>query len=361
MGSLLNWQAGMSVNELGKLLTQLKGGCDTITITPLPTASNQTYLAPQQTDEPDKTRIAHTKITNNWWVASYSALQIEDSRLIGEDPSPLPQELETAQDDKQNDEAEFNKEPSTKTLAGIHSLARGAEAGVLIHDLLEQCAHSGFSAVQKDPALSRELIQKRFSASEWMHKQDIIASALSCWLTMPLLEDADLSLAQLSFDTYQAELEFLIGADTVNTQVLDRLVTQHTFRGQPRPGLQPKQVNGLLKGFIDLVFVHNQRYYIVDYKFNSLGNDDAAYTPEALEKAMLEKRYDLQYALYLLALHRLLKVRLGAHYDYDKHIGGGLYLFLRGVQGPTGGRLFNKPPRELIESMDRLFTDGVSV
>ena len=361
MGSLLNWQAGMSVNELGKLLAQLKGDCDMITITPLPAASNQAYLAPQQTDQPDKTRVASTKITNNWWVASYSALQIEDSRLIGEDPSPLPQELETAQDDKQNDEAEFNMAPSTKALAGIHSLARGAGAGVLIHDLLEQCAHSGFSAVQKDPALSRELIQKRFSASEWLHKHDIIASALSCWLNMPLLEDANLSLAQLGFDTYQAELEFLIGADTVNTQVLDRLVTQHTFRGQPRPGLQPKQVNGLLKGFIDLVFVHNQRYYVVDYKFNSLGNDDPAYTPEALEKAMLVKRYDLQYALYLLALHRLLKVRLGAHYDYDKHIGGGLYLFLRGAQGPTGGRLFNKPPRELIESMDRLFTDGVSV
>jgi len=71
---------------------------------------------------------------------------------------------------------------------------------------------------------------------------------------------------------------------------------------------------------------------------------------------MLSKRYDLQYSLYLLALHRLLKVRLGTHYDFDRHIGGGLYLFLRGSQGPTGGRLFTKPPRELIESLDKLFS-----
>ncbi|MDD2800842.1 MAG: hypothetical protein PHE96_05225, partial [Methylococcales bacterium] len=108
-------------------------------------------------------------------------------------------------------------------------------------------------------------------------------------------------------------------------------------------------------GFIDLVFVHNQQYYVADYKFNALGNNDAAYTAEALEAAMLSKRYDVQFALYLLALHRLLKVRLGASYDYDTHIGGGLYLFLRGWQGPTGGRAFNKPPRAMIEALDKLF------
>jgi len=59
-----------------------------------------------------------------------------------------------------------------------------------------------------------------------------------------------------------------------------------------------------------------------------------------------------------LALHRLLKVRLGETYDYDTHIGGSLYLFLRGAQGPTGGRQFDKPPRALIEGMDRLFSGG---
>ena len=173
---------------------------------------------------------------------------------------------------------------------------------------------------------------------------------------MPLLEGENLSLAQLGADDYQAEMEFLLGADSVNVQALDQLVTRHTFAGQPRPSLLPRYVNGLLKGFMDLVFVYKQQYYVVDYKFNSLGNEDASYTPEALEQAMLSKRYDLQYSLYLLALHRLLKVRLGAQYDYDTHIGGGLYLFLRGAQGPSGGRLLTKPPRELIEGLDTLFS-----
>ena len=75
-----------------------------------------------------------------------------------------------------------------------------------------------------------------------------------------------------------------------------------------------------------------------------------------METAMLSKRYDLQCVLYLLALHRLLKARLGSGYDYDIHVGGGLYLFLRGSQGPGGGRMFAKPPKILIEKMDSLFS-----
>ncbi|MEQ1529476.1 MAG: PD-(D/E)XK nuclease family protein [Methylococcales bacterium] len=352
----MNWQAGMPADALGPQLTLLKGGCESIMMTGLPTVSDEPYLAQQQADQLDTTRFAAARIANNWWVASYSALQIEETQLISEEQSHLPQELETAQDDKQNDEADLNLSPTLKTLVGIHSLARGSGPGVLIHDLLEQCAKLGFSAVQTNPTLGLQLIQKGFAASEWAHKQDIIASALSHWLSMPLLEGTDLSLAQLGVDAYQAEMEFMLGADGVDVQVLDRLVTRYTFAGQPRPSLLPRNVNGLLKGFIDLVFVHHQQYYVVDYKFNSLGNDAAAYTAEALEKAMLSKRYDLQYSLYLLALHRLLKVRLGTHYDFDRHFGGGLYLFLRGSQGPTGGRLFTKPPRELIESLDKLFS-----
>ncbi|NOR19198.1 MAG: exodeoxyribonuclease V subunit beta, partial [Xanthomonadales bacterium] len=356
MGSLLGWEPKKPASDLGEQLENLKGTCETISKTRIPEPSDDNYLPPQQADQPEATRTATTKINSKWWVASYSALQIEDKLVAKDDQPYLEQEPETALDDKQNDEAEFNAELSTNSLAGIHGLARGAGPGVLVHDLLEQCAHLGFASVQANPDLGKELIQKRFVSAEWTNKHDIIASALSHWLTMPLLEDSNVSLSQLNADTYQAELEFLIGVDTVNTLALDRLVTQYTFPGQPRPKVLPRPVNGLLKGFIDLVFVHNQQYYVVDYKFNSLGDNDTAYTRETLEAAMLAKRYDLQYTLYLLALHRLLKTRLGVNYDYDVHIGGGLYLFLRGSQGPVRGRVFDKPPRKLIESLDELFS-----
>ena len=299
---------------------------------------------------------ATASIADNWWIASYSALQVEDKSSIQAIDINLTHAPETAHDDKQNDEADMSSGASTKTLAGIHSLPRGAGPGVLMHDLLEQCGQHGFKAMQSSPDLRRQLIEKIFSPTIWDDKRGIIAMALTQWLTMPLLENNNISLADFSPDQYQAELEFLIGAYDVNVQTLDRLVTRYTFAGKVRPRLLPTQVNGLLKGFIDLVFVHNRQYYVVDYKFNGLGNNDDAYTKEAMETVMLAKRYDLQYALYLLALHRLLKARLGVNYDYDTHVGGGLYLFLRGSKSPSGGRVFGKPSRLLIEGLDSLFS-----
>jgi exodeoxyribonuclease V beta subunit len=70
---------------------------------------------------------------------------------------------------------------------------------------------------------------------------------------------------------------------------------------------------------------------------------------------MLEHRYDLQYVLYLLALHRLLKIRLGDAYDIDTHLGGAVYLFLRGNRS-----VFDKPSREFIEQLDCLFSNTIA-
>ena len=91
---------------------------------------------------------------------------------------------------------------------------------------------------------------------------------------------------------------------------------------------------------------------MADYKSNWLGIDAAAYTDQAMSDAILEHRYDLQYVLYLLALHRQLRLRL-PDYDYERHMGGALYLFLR---APAQGVWLARPPRELIEALDALFT-----
>jgi exodeoxyribonuclease V beta subunit len=103
-----------------------------------------------------------------------------------------------------------------------------------------------------------------------------------------------------------------------------------------------------------LLFEHEGRYYILDYKSNALGGGDQDYTREVMRDAIAHARYDLQYVLYLLALHRLLSSRLQG-YDYDTHVGGAIYLFLRGIQGPASGVHFEKPPKSLILALDRLF------
>ena len=128
---------------------------------------------------------------------------------------------------------------------------------------------------------------------------------------------------------------------------------------------------GFLTGSIDLVYRvrrgRSHRYYLADYKTNWLGearlgsrparSTVAHYERKALAGEMVKHHYFVQGQLYLLALHRYLRLRLGARYDYDEHLGGTVYLFLRGMSaapapGPTPGVFFDRPPRAVIEALD---------
>ena len=96
---------------------------------------------------------------------------------------------------------------------------------------------------------------------------------------------------------------------------------------------------------------------MLDWKSNHLGDEPEAYRGARLEQAMAEHRYDLQYQIYSLALHRFLRSRL-ADYDYERHFGGVYYLFLRGVDGqPNNGIFHAKPSNAFLTELDNLI-DG---
>ena len=113
------------------------------------------------------------------------------------------------------------------------------------------------------------------------------------------------------------------------------------------------QLAGFLKGFIDLVFVHRERWYVVDYKTNDLGARAADYRSPQLTAEMQRHHYVLQYHLYAVALHRYLRRRL-AGYDPARHFGGTLYLFVRGMaphHAPGNGVFFDRPSPPLLEAL----------
>jgi exodeoxyribonuclease V beta subunit len=114
--------------------------------------------------------------------------------------------------------------------------------------------------------------------------------------------------------------------------------------------LQPAHLSGFLKGFVDLVFAHEERFYVLDYKSNYLGALMRDYAQPQLAAAMAEAMYDLQALLYGVALHLSLQQRL-PDYDYDRHCGGALYLFLRGQQAsvPGSGVYTWRPSRDMVE------------
>ena len=125
-------------------------------------------------------------------------------------------------------------------------------------------------------------------------------------------------------------------------------------------GLHFSPLRGMMKGFIDLTFRRDGRYYLADYKSNHLGERFEDYAQAHLADAMREHRYDLQYLIYCVALHRHLRTRL-PDYDYARDFGGVFYLFLRGMRPDAGPRLGvyrDRPEPGLIEALDALFAGG---
>ncbi|WP_312703431.1 exodeoxyribonuclease V subunit beta [Stutzerimonas nitrititolerans] len=322
---------------------------------PAPEANDSSYReATVEQAEPSWPTPAR-RAAEHWWIASYSALRTGDSL-----ESPIERFDDAAPENPAAQKAADDERESVPVvgpvgLAGsLHLFPRGPNPGTFLHGLLEMAGREGFAQVASDPAALREQIARRCQRRGLDAWIEPLNSWLGSLLTTPLkLEgDARVSLAELT--VYQPELEFWFETQRVDVRQIDALVQRHVLPGVPRPALLPDRLNGMFKGFIDLAFEHQGRYYVVDYKSNWLGEGDAAYTDEAMQATVASHRYDLQYVLYLLALHRQLQLRL-PDYDYERHVGGALYLFLRGSHAPGQGIHRARPPRELIEALDALF------
>jgi exodeoxyribonuclease V beta subunit len=162
------------------------------------------------------------------------------------------------------------------------------------------------------------------------------------------------------------ELEFHVPVARGGAARLDRKRLAAVFREHPskvvpagyaesleRLGFEP--LSGFLKGYIDLVFEHAGRWYVVDYKTNHLSDFVDDYDLPRMTEAMQESHYFLQYHLYALAVSRFL-ARYEPGYDYEKHFGGALYLFVKGMRpGCSTGVFFEKPPSKRLEALSRAF------
>mgnify|MGYP006159773327 FL=1 len=280
-----------------------------------------------------------------WWIASYSALRTQ-AKTDSVDNALLA--VDTALDAKLQEEASEQLSYSEQQLS-IHDFPRGAVPGTFLHQLLEDAQLEGFANC--DDAFIADLLQQRLGQHNWLEWQPVLGHWLTQMLATPI-QGAMLALAQLS--QVKAELEFWLQSCAVQVQKLDRLVSAAILPGSNRPALLPDTLNGMLKGFIDLTLQgQDGRYWVLDYKSNWLGEDDAAYSSEAMQQTFLAKRYDVQAALYLLALHRLLKLRQPGYLDApERFIGGALYWFIR---APEQGQLQLAAPIGMLRQLDALF------
>jgi len=226
----------------------------------------------------------------------------------------------------------------------------GSHVGLMLHSVLENLDFTADLESQCDPLFTRFLPlagisdQYRQTLTGWL--ENILATSL---------DDSGLSLRKVSRQIRLNELNFDFALDHIDIDRLNHFMQSRS--PQPLQAITNANFCGLITGIIDLVFEHQGRYYVADYKSNFLGRKLQDYAPDKLLQAMLDRRYDLQSLLYSLALHRLLAQRL-VDYDFETHFGGSYYLFLRAMRPAHGtdyGVHFDRPDQESIEAFDALF------
>lgn len=234
----------------------------------------------------------------------------------------------------------------------IFSLERGALIGSKLHTLFENIEFN-----QADLTKPITNLMAQINLTDNLDKWQL---GLASWLKSLLntkLDDEQLCLAKIDYSHKLSELEFFLPIrKELNATAVNQLVQSYDVLSKNASKLNFSDIKGMLKGFIDLIFEYEGRYYIADYKSNYLGPTSSDYNQENIEKAMIEHRYDFQYQLYTLALHRYLKQRI-KNYDYDQHFGGGYYLFIRGMSETSGknGIFFTRPEVSFVTKLDQLF------
>jgi exodeoxyribonuclease V beta subunit len=238
---------------------------------------------------------------------------------------------------------------------------RGPSAGECVHAALENAEFTDPSTWPMAIAHALGAHPADDSAVEPATLQAMLAHMLHDVMhtPLPLGTASPLTLATLAPGKRIAELEFHLDAPHMDDQSLNLALARW---GYNMPRLAFASLRGYLKGYIDLVFEHQGRYFIADWKSNHLGNSPAHYRLENLTQAMGQQGYHLQHLIYGVALHRWLTQRLKG-YQFEQHFGGAVYLFVRGVRpgsmdtkGQPTGVYFDRPAWATIHELSGLLS-----
>lgn len=243
--------------------------------------------------------------------------------------------------------------PPPETFARVDPVflfPQGVRSGSAIHRIMEQL---DFTHLEREGTLRIIAACLRTYGLDpaW---QEAIWTLVERVITTPLnLVSGPLSLSAISPRDRATEMAFAFPLAHITAARLASLFPDNDFATR-LTGLQFPPLQGYLKGAIDLIFRHENRYYIIDWKTNHLGYTYEDYAQDRLQAIMYDHFYPLQYHLYLLALHRHL-LRHVPHYTYEEHMGGVFYLFVRGINpeiDDSMGIFEDRPPLHVIDQLD---------
>lgn len=308
-----------------------------------------------------------------WRRTSFSGLTADVEHVVTRDNPET-----TAKTDEPPPPIEEDQEVVVSADLPMSALPGGFAFGNLVHGIFEDVDLTGADLAERLAAASRIHVAASGSTAD----AELLAPALVGVSETPLFsEPGSVRLADIARSDQLAEMVFeipispegpAVPIEGLASLIEDHLPADHPLRpyGARLRDISRTRFRGYLSGAIDAVvrIGEPQRFWVVDYKTNRLGADTIGdYNPTVLARAMVDGDYVLQSLLYQVALHRYLGVRLPG-YDPAVHLGGSLYLFVRGMIGtatPTeSGDRFGVQrwdvSIDLIEAVSGLFEAGGS-
>jgi len=326
-------------------------GAETIAIVPIPSPPPEVSSdrSPEY-DDPIACRTFNGNIKSDWRVASFTSLSVHDTKFSEQ---PDRDEARTSGIDIKT------STPSVPEEKGIFTFYKGAKTGIFWHELFENLDFNDCSS-DSISSLVTEGLEKYGHESAWEpFLSKMVKNVVKTRLKTP---SGSFSLSELKPGSWIPEMEFFFPLQFITSNKLRDCLKQYNPAYQTIDlasiygTLQFKPVRGAVRGFIDMVFEHDGRYYLLDWKSNHLGYRLEDYGNLALKEAMEHNLYPLQYLLYTVALNRYLSLRI-KDYDYKIHFGGVFYMFLRGMdagQGEKYGVFRDLPPKALIDDLSNI-------
>ncbi|MFZ7128023.1 MAG: exodeoxyribonuclease V subunit beta [Desulfobacterales bacterium] len=344
-------------------LAELAGASGgTIEITELPSDAARSALPePLSDDNHLRVRKRTRRVLPAWQISSYSALAAARGRAMDFDIDR--DGIETGTDGAETPSVPAASTESANPIGEISGFPAGTRSGLFFHEMLENIEFKDVSTERIESLVADGLRRHGLEAS-W---QEPVCRTLRHTLLTPLeAEGLTFTLSEVARENRLAELAFTYPMNPLKDDDLKQVYRDHPdFPGFPAMNARLEELSfflngGFMKGFIDLVIRHSNRYFILDWKSNLLGEEYSDYSRPSIERAMGESGYCLQYHLYTVALHRWLGFRVPG-YRYRRDFGGVFYLFIRGMHpklGSSSGVFFDRPGEAFIEALDRVLTPG---
>ena len=353
---------GLATSRLGPMLQGLPEHAD-IQVIEDDSGPAPTRLPPEREQALPPVREVRRSVPHDWWVYSFTQLAHAEG---GHDTAAAATEDSggAADEPAQVDvDAELPTEATAAQPEVFDPRFAGSRFGNVLHAALENVDFGVWCDWRPGghaPEGQGEIIAKAMRADGYIDEEiddgvALLTELIGQTLTVILPEGG--ALHSLDEGERRAEIEFHFAMQPTTVPALLRVLHAHgVVRSRNGFGLR-RQLEGLMTGKIDLTYVRDGRWYVLDYKSNRLPD----YASAQLDAAMRHSEYDLQALIYTVALHRWLRFRIGAGYDYARDFGGIRYLFCRGLDAtrPQSPGLYahNFTP-ELVHAVDELFAGG---